>query len=158
MLGWSNNKPVISILGRKDASIRHPNYQINESEFIECMSQLDLNLPYLFFFDHKASSKIGVFIENSNDNEIENLEEQRSSISRSIHLNLLNLNERYALANSGPASKHVPVYVYFVETGTFMNWTIFRAEKTGTKSTNQIKLPRVALNDQTIQYFFSKVI
>lgn len=163
MNGWipmfGGNYPVISVLGRKDSCVRHPNYEINESEFISCMRQLNLDIAYLFFFDtfNGTTSKVGVFIEYSTDGKANDPEEFRAKISKDINQYLLNNNQRYALANPSSVNLNMPINVYFVHSGTFMDWTVFKANTTGIKSTNQVKIPRVAMNDETVKFFLNKV-
>ncbi len=156
MVGWFDSKPVISILGRKGACIRDPNYIINESEFISCMNQiLYIDTQYLFFLDiyDQPTTKIGVFIEYSSKmNEI-----KKEYVALNIHNELMKINQNYSLVNFSLESSEIPINVYFVETNAFLGWTLLRVANSGMKSTNQIKLPRVALSDEAIQYFFSKV-
>lgn len=155
MVGWFNNKPVISIVGKKEASIRfkmpHSPFTvlINESQFIECMHQIGLNLQYLFFYDIPAS-KIGVFIERSPPH----LKLDLKELARKILEILMKINPEFE-TNS---TSDVPIQVYFVAKDAFTNWAVYKADAIGTKSTNQIKLPRVALNDDTVEYFKSKVL
>ena len=44
VLGWYANMPIFSILGKKNLSLRALSYEINESDFISCFRQLDLNV------------------------------------------------------------------------------------------------------------------
>ncbi len=158
MIGWLSNFPVISVLGRKDSCIRLPNYEINESEFISCMRQLNLDVPYFFFFDtfNQMTSKVGCFVEFT-DEKASNLEEMKAKLSKDINQYLMNNNQRYALANPNSVNSSMPINIYFVQAGTFMDWTVYKANSTGVKSTNQIKLPRVAMNDEAVKFFLSKV-
>lgn len=155
MVGWYENKPVISVLGRKDVCVRHPSYIVNESEFISCMRGINLDMPYLFFLDiyTGASTKIGVFVECAQAMS----EQQKRDIARNVHNKLMNLNQNYALENVGTENSDSKVNVYAVEENTFMDWTIVKMNKIGIKTSNQIKQPRVALSNELIQYFLRKV-
>jgi len=86
IVGWLNNKPVISVLRRKKA-IRLPVISINEYELIESMRRLGLNKEYIFFFD-TLSLKIGVFIES---NSFE-LDKERETLGKKIHESLKNIS------------------------------------------------------------------
>ena len=154
MNGWFENLPVISVIGRKEISLRSNIYLIKEEEFVKCFYELQLNLPFTFFMDRSRNpASIGVFIENTID--LPTSEEEKSNLSMRIHQYLLENNSAYAVASAKAVNK--PISVYFVKRGTFMDWNSYKAERIGIKSTNQIKLTRISLSDEQIDFFKQRV-
>ena len=151
MCGWFENLPVISVVGRKDISLRNNIYQVKEEEFINCFHELNLNVQFTFFMDRMRNPAcLGVFLENSNE-----ITEKKEELSIKIHQYLMANNSAYNIASSKNVS--VPISVYYVRKGSFMEWNSFKAEQIGIKSTNQVKLTRISLSEEQIDFFRKRI-
>ena len=151
MVGWFDNLPVISVCGRKDMSLRNNIYLIKEEELISCFRELNLNVPFTFFMDRMRNPAcLGVFLENSNE-----ITASKEELSLKMHQYLIINNSAYGIASSKNPS--MPISIYYVRKGSFMDWNSFKAAKLGIKSTNQIKLTRISLSEEQIDFFRERV-
>ncbi len=151
-VGWFNNMPVFSIIGRKDLSLRINLYQIREQEFIDSFNQLNINAMYAFFVDkQKHPTCFGLFVECDSkliDKEV---------ISKKIDLYLKETNENYRLASS-KAEKSMPISIYFVQPDSFMSLNVFKAKKLEINSVTQIKPIKIIFNDDEIDFLLQRLI
>jgi hypothetical protein len=95
-------------------------------------------------------ASLGVFLETSNE-----IPEKKEELSLAIHQYLTANNSAYMIASA--KSVTMPISIYFVRKGSFMEWNSFKAERLGIKSTNQIKLTRIILSDEQIEFFQQRV-
>ena len=150
MIGWFNNMPVFSIIGRKNLSLRINLYEVKEQELINSFNSLNLNAMFAFFLDKKQHPPcLGLFIEF--DSELCD----KNDIAKKLHSYLKETNESYRLATV-KSDASIPISIYFVKTDSFMDLNELKAEKLGIKSTIQIKPIKIIYNDDEIDFLLQK--